>query len=137
MEGKEICQIFSTPVTNVTKGLKLQQVDEYQSFENEESCRLMRENYGGESFTFKSISKDGIIEAVKKLPSNKASISNGILISITKNFATCYCEKLPYIFNDCLTENNFPNLMKIAEISLAFKKFDNASKENYRPVSTL
>ena len=89
MEGKEICQIFSTPFTNVTKGLKLQQVDEYQSFENEESCRLMRENYGGESFTFKSISKDCIIEAVKKLPSNKASISNGILISITKNFATC------------------------------------------------
>ena len=24
MEGKEICQIFSTPFTNVTNGLKLQ-----------------------------------------------------------------------------------------------------------------
>ena len=77
-EDKAICQIFNTYFSNVTKGLKLRQVDESQSFENEESCRLIRENYGGESFSFKSISKDDIIEAVKKLPSNKASISNDI-----------------------------------------------------------
>ena len=39
-EDKTICQNFNTYFTNVTKGLKLWQVDEYQSFENEESCRL-------------------------------------------------------------------------------------------------
>ena len=49
-------------------------------------------------------------------------------ISIIKNFATCYCEKLASIFNDCLKENKFPNLMKIAEISPVF---------NYRSLSTL
>ena len=130
-----ICQTFNTYFTNVTKGLELRQVDESQSFEREESCRLIRENYG---FSFKSIFKDDIIESVKKLPSNKASISNDIPISITKNFATCYCEKLASIFNDCLKENKFPNLIKIAEISPVFKKFDNnTSKDNYRPTSTL
>ena len=60
--------------------------------------RLIRESYGGESFSFKSISKDDIIEAVKKLPSDKASISNYIPISIIKNFATCYSEKLARMF---------------------------------------
>ena len=74
-EDKAICQIFNIYFTNVTKGLKLQQVDESQSFENEESYRLIRENYGGESSSFKSISKDDIIEAVKKLPSNDIPIS--------------------------------------------------------------
>ena len=113
-EDKAICQIFNTYFTNVTKGLKLRQVDESQSFENEESCRLIRENYGGESFSFKSLSKDDFIEAVKKLPSNKASISNDIPISLIKNFAVCCCKKLESIFNDCLKENKFPNLMKIA-----------------------
>ena len=54
-----------------------------------------------------------------------------------KNFATCYGEKLASIFNDCLKENKCPNLMKIAEISPVFKKLDNASKDNYRPTSTL
>ena len=58
-------------------------------------------------------------------------------ISIIKNFATCYCEKLASIFNDCLKENKFPNLMKIAEISPVFKKFGNISKDNYRSLSTL
>ena len=135
-EDKAICQIFNTYFPNVTKGLKLRQVDESQSFENEENCKLIRENYVGESFSFKSISKDDI-EAVKKLPSNKASISNDIPISIIKNFVTCYCEKLASIFNDCLKENKFPNLMKIAKISPVFKKLDNTSKDNYRPISTL
>ena len=97
-EDKAICQSFNTYFTNVTKALKLRHVDESQSFENEESCRLIRENDGGESFSFKSISKDDIIEAVKKLPSNKASISNDIPVSIIKNLATCYCKKLASIF---------------------------------------
>ena len=136
-EDRKICQIFNTYFTNITKDLKLRQVDESQSFENEESCRLIRENYSGGSFSFKSISKDDIIEGVKKLPSNKASISNDIPITIIKSFVHCYCEKLTSIFNDCLEESKFPNLMKIAEITPVFKKLDNTSKDNYRPVSTL
>ena len=51
-EDKTIYQIFNTYFTNVTKGLKLRQVDESQSFENKEICRLIRKNYVGESFFF-------------------------------------------------------------------------------------
>ena len=51
-EDKAISQIFNTYFTIVTKGLKFRQVDESQSFENEESCRLIRENYDGEIFPF-------------------------------------------------------------------------------------
>ena len=54
-----------------------------------------------------------------------------------RQFANCYCKKLANILNDCLKENRFPNLMKVAEISPVFKKLDNTSKENYRPISTL
>ena len=54
-----------------------------------------------------------------------------------KQFADCYREKLTNIVNDCLKENRFPNLMKVAEISPVFKKLDNTSKDNYRPISTL
>ena len=71
-KDKKICQIFNTYFTNITKDLKFRQVDESQSFENEEGCRLIRENYGSASFSFKSISKDDIIDPVKKLPSSKA-----------------------------------------------------------------
>ena len=48
-EVKAICQIFNIFFTNaIPKDLNLRQVDE--SFENEENCCLIRENYGGESF---------------------------------------------------------------------------------------
>ena len=64
-EDKAICQIFNTFLRNITKDLKLWHVDKSQSFKNEESCRLKRGNYVGESFSFKSISKDDIIEQSK------------------------------------------------------------------------
>ena len=41
-EDTAICQIFNTYFINVNKGLKLWRVDECQSIENEESCRLIR-----------------------------------------------------------------------------------------------
>ena len=48
-----------------------------------------------------------------------------------KQSVNCYCEKLTNILNDCLKENRF------AEISPVFKKLNNTSKDNYRPISTL
>ena len=88
---------------------KLWQLDKTQSFKNEESCRLIKEHFGNESFSFKPVSKNRIINAVKKLPSNKASISNDIPVSVMKHFANCYCEKLTNILKDWLKENRFPN----------------------------
>ena len=91
-----------------------------------------------ETGVFKPVSKNDIIDAIKKLPSNKASISNDIPVSVMKQFVNCYCEKLTNILNDCLEENRFPNLMKVAEINPVFKNnLDNTSKDNYQPISTL
>ena len=44
-------------------------------------------------FLFKPISKNGIIGAIEKIPSNKSSISNEIPVSVMKQFANCYCKK--------------------------------------------
>ena len=54
-----------------------------------------------------------------------------------KQFANSYCEKLSNILNDCLKENRFPNLEKVAKIISVFKTIGNASKYNYRSISTL
>ena len=47
-----------------------------------------------ETGVFKPVSKKDIIDAIKKLLSNKASISNGIPVSVMKQFVNCYCENL-------------------------------------------
>ena len=71
-KDEKICKIFNIYFINVTKGLKFRQVDKTQSFENEESCRLMKRPFGNGSFSFKSVSKNDIIGAIKKVPSNKS-----------------------------------------------------------------
>ena len=38
-----------------------------------ENCRLIREHFGNGLFYFKLVSKNDIITAIKKLPSNNAS----------------------------------------------------------------
>ena len=99
-EDEKTCEMFDTYFTDVTKGLKLRQIDKTQSFKNEESCRLIREHFGNGSFSFSPVSKIGIISAIKKLSSNKASISNDIPFSLMKQFANRYCEKLTNILKD-------------------------------------
>ena len=65
MEDEKICKIFNT---YFTKGLKPRQVDKTHSLKNEESCRLIKEHFGRGSFSFKLVSKNDIISAIKKLP---------------------------------------------------------------------
>ena len=55
-----------------------------------------------------------------------------------KRFANCYSKKfLNNILNNCFRENRFPSSMKVAKISLIFKKLGNSSKDNHQTISTL
>ena len=83
----------------------------------------MKEHFENGRFSSKLVTKNGINSAIKKLPSNKASIPKIIPVSVMKQFANCYCKKLTNILNNCLNENRFSNLMKVAEISPVFIKF--------------
>ena len=39
--------------------------------------------------------------------------------------------------NESLTNNKFPDILKLSDITPFFKKLDPNDKENYRPVSIL
>ena len=89
----KICNIFNTYFTNVTKDLKHREVDKTQSFKNEESCGLIKHHFGNGSFSFKPVSKNDIINAIKKLSSNIASTSNDLPVSVMKQFSKLLLRK--------------------------------------------
>ena len=65
---------------------------------------------------------------MKNLPSDKVS-SGEIPIEILKESAFC--------FSESLTNNKFPDTLKLSDITPVFKKLDPSDKANYRLVSIL
>ena len=74
---------------------------------------------------------------IKQLPGNKATFSNGIPVSVLKESLSAYYEKLTGIFNNCIRNSTFPEILKKFEVTPVFKKVDPTSKADYGPVSTL
>ena len=62
---------------------------------------------------------------------------NSILLKILKLSADISANIHQNLFNDVLTTGNFPDNMKLADITPVFKKKDPIKKENYRPVNIL
>ena len=72
---------------------------------------------------------------VKNLPSDKVSAGE-IPIKILKQSTFCFPKLTNYI-NESLTNNKFPETLKLFDITPVFKKLDPSDKANYRPVTIL
>ena len=71
------------------------------------------------------------------LSSKKATTKGDIPANILGDSLSVYTKELTTIINNCLKDALFPNELKLADVSPAFKKDDDLNKENYRPVSIL
>ena len=86
------------------------------------------------------VSRKDILNLIKELPGNKATVSNDILVSVVsvlKESISAYYEKLTDIFNNYIRSGVSPEVLKKAEVIPVFKKVDPTSKTDYHPVSTL
>ena len=135
-DGKEIRNKFNKHFANNIKKLNMKK-DTGTSFESQESYRVIQKKFGKENLSFEVFTEDVVANAIKNLPTGKASVSNDILVSIIKETIDAYFPKLTQIMNDCLRNNFFPDIPKNAEITSYFKKGDKGEKENYRQVSIL
>ena len=136
-DNKKISNTFNEYFTNITKGLNLRESTGNINFENEGSFKKIKENFGNENFSFETVSKKDVLDLIKELPVNKATISNDIPVSVLKESIFAYYEKLTNICNNCIRSGTFPEILKKAEVTPVFKKGDPTSKTDYRPVSTL
>ena len=140
-DEKKVPKTLNDYFTNLTKKLKLKPItfnDTVNSFENHNSICKIKGYYKDEpSFEFKQFTINELLEIIKELPSNKASVLNEIPIKIIKNSSQVYSSKLTPILNQCVSTASFPDLLKYADVTPVFKKGNVTEKENYRPISTL
>ena len=120
-DNENISNTFNEYFTNITKGLNLRESTGNINFENEESCKKIKENFGNKTFSFETISKKDVLNLVKQLPGNKATFSNDIPVSVLKESVSGYYEKLA-IFDNCIRSSTFPEMLKKSDVYQFSKK---------------
>ena len=83
-------------------------------------------------FSFKEIGKTYVIKKIKNL-----DIKKGSLFTKIKKFDDLFATFITETFNLCLNKGEFPEILKIAEVTLIYKKANLFEKENYRSISIL
>ena len=78
-----------------------------------------------------------IYQILVNMNDKKATGYDGIPCKLIKIGAFPLAGILCKLINISISECKFPVVLKLAEISSLFKKFDRLSKDNYRPVSIL
>ena len=88
-------------------------------------------------FSFSFTEEVGVAEIISQLNTKKHTTFNNIPAKVlVENSDTC-APFISEILNDSISQEIFPNSLKVADITPGHKKFDKSNKANYRPVSIL
>ena len=71
------------------------------------------------------------------LEHNKAIPHNDIPVNVLKGCLDILSQYFQKLFNASIIYSRFPNKLKLAEVSPAYKKDEISNKQNYRPISIL
>ena len=109
-----------------------------KKYEHHPSILKIKENVKlGESFSFSKVCEEEISEIVKKLDPSKATTHKNIPIKIFKQHIDIYNKNVTNLINKMIEKSEFPDILKMADITPIHKKDERTSARNYRPVSVL
>ena len=106
-------------------------------YKNHPSIIAIKEKSKNSKFTFHEVDNERIIKEIKSLNKNKASQKSDIPITIINENAYIFAGFLAESLKGAIKTYNFPNCLKLADITPLHKKGRKDNKENYRPVSNL
>ena len=88
-----------------------------------------------QTFSFRYVSVKEVKKELMNLSSKKVTRKVDIPAKTLKDSLSVYTKELTTIINNCLKDSLYSNELELADISSVFKKDNDLSKENYRPVS--
>ena len=88
-------------------------------------------------FSFTEIETDDVDKEIRSLNSKKSVTQNDIPAKILKKCESSTAPVLQKLFNKILRTGNFPDKLKLADITPVFKKNNSLEKGNYIPASVL
>jgi hypothetical protein len=86
------------------------------------------------SIFIEDCSIDEVFSIIKEFENGKSS---DIPIILIKNSAAIIAPLLASLYNCCISDGIFPDVLKVGKVTPIFKKGDAQDIENYRPISTL
>ena len=152
-DDEKVAHIFNTFFSNVVNNLNIEMKEDIWNV-NVNDCDPIRKainNYKNhpsilkinetvdqhERFSFQFTERESIIKEILLLDVSKASPKDAIPAKIIKENCDIFSYKLLNDFNVSVTSGIYPNNLKHADVTPAFKKGDRLDKGNYRPVSIL
>ena len=129
------CRDTLTPVDGLKDPIDIA----IKKYENHPSILVINEKVplNPQRFSFIGTNLDEMEKEIKTLNPNKATTYNNIPAKILKNTFDICSPVLNKIWCEAVLNCNFPNNLKLADITATFKAIDATCKENYRPISVL
>ena len=102
-----------------------------------QSILKIKETVSESTFSLKVISSSDVEHELKSLNSKKANTFKNIPPKLLKeNFDICN-DTILRVINNGIRTSQFPNDLKLADVTPIFKKVDSSDVKNYRPISVV
>ena len=145
--GLETAEVLNNFFSNVVQNLDISRISNEEQFINCIEDRTLKailkyrkhpnkcKNKG--SFSFVGVDKKEKEKEILKLDANKASQNSDIPIKLLKENVDIFSDFVCTSFSSSINMSKFPENLKLADITPAYKKGKKDIKGNYRPVSIL
>ena len=138
IKPEEVCTIFNELFCNVASEIVFD--DSIPNLgDNDELFEeiIRKHNIPNKEVYFLKISEREVYIILSTLDTNKSCGHDNVSAEILKISTEHIAPKTATMIDQCIDYFVFPLPLKYAEVSAIFKKKDNLSKENYRPISVL